>query len=242
MIEPGKTKVASKSMTDDILHQQIAYYRARASEYDEWFYRVGRYDHGPELNEQWFREAQTVRELLYTLGPVESVLELACGTGIWTQELVKIGQQITAIDASAEVIGLARQKMPTANISFQQADLFSWEPARQYDLVFFGFWLSHVPPEKLDPFLGKVACALKPGGKVFLVDSRPTELAGAKDKIPYSPDGIYHTRKLKDGQTFKIVKIFYEPADLAQMFARHRIRLTARTTYFFLYAGGEYPG
>lgn len=32
-----------------LLHHQIAYYRARATEYDEWFYRQGRYDRGPEV-------------------------------------------------------------------------------------------------------------------------------------------------------------------------------------------------
>jgi demethylmenaquinone methyltransferase/2-methoxy-6-polyprenyl-1,4-benzoquinol methylase len=33
---------------ENILAEQLAYYRARASEYDEWFQREGRYDHGHE--------------------------------------------------------------------------------------------------------------------------------------------------------------------------------------------------
>lgn len=33
-------------MTTDILQEQIQYYRDRASEYDEWFFRQGRYDRG----------------------------------------------------------------------------------------------------------------------------------------------------------------------------------------------------
>jgi demethylmenaquinone methyltransferase/2-methoxy-6-polyprenyl-1,4-benzoquinol methylase len=32
----------------DILEEQLAYYRARASEYDEWFLRKSRYDREDE--------------------------------------------------------------------------------------------------------------------------------------------------------------------------------------------------
>ena len=39
-------------MSDPILQEQIDYYRARAAEYDEWFNRQGRYDRGPQANQQ----------------------------------------------------------------------------------------------------------------------------------------------------------------------------------------------
>ena len=93
---------------DRTIQEQIAYYRARAGEYDEWFYRKGRYDYGVALNQQWFDEAQQVMARLQSLGPVESILELACGTGIWTELLTRIGQQVMAIDASPEVIAINR--------------------------------------------------------------------------------------------------------------------------------------
>jgi hypothetical protein len=38
------------------LQQQMPYYQARASEYDEWFLRQGRYDHGAAQNARWFTE------------------------------------------------------------------------------------------------------------------------------------------------------------------------------------------
>ena len=94
-----------------ILQQQIDYYRARAGEYDEWFYRQGRYDHGPELNQQWFDEVQQVMARLQAIGPVDEALELACGTGIWTEQLLSISQHITALDAAAEVIAINRAKL-----------------------------------------------------------------------------------------------------------------------------------
>ncbi len=140
-------------MSDDVLQQQIAYYRARAGEYDEWFYRLNRYDRGAEINQMWFDEAEIIRKALHFLGHMGEVLELASGTGIWTQELAKMADHVTAIDASEEVLAINRSKLNAPNVTYQQADLFAWNPDKQYDLVFFSFWLSHVPPERLAPFL-----------------------------------------------------------------------------------------
>ncbi|WP_242046036.1 MULTISPECIES: class I SAM-dependent methyltransferase [Calothrix] len=132
---------SSKTLSESILQQQIAYYSARASEYDEWFYRLNRYNRGEELNQRWFREVEIVKQALQQIGQPEKILELACGTGIWTQELLKIGNRITAIDASAEVIAINRSKLNSPHVEYQQVDLFTWEPDTEYDLVFFSFWL-----------------------------------------------------------------------------------------------------
>ena len=72
---------------------QDSAYRARASEYDEWFYRQNRYDRGEEINKQWFNEAAEVRRALHGIGQVDSALEMAGGTGIWTQELAQLGHR-----------------------------------------------------------------------------------------------------------------------------------------------------
>ena len=39
-----------------VLAEQVAYYRARAPEYDDWFYRRGVYDNGAEWNGRWRAE------------------------------------------------------------------------------------------------------------------------------------------------------------------------------------------
>ncbi|MFN8560734.1 MAG: class I SAM-dependent methyltransferase [Anaerolineae bacterium] len=111
-------------MTDDILQQQIAYYRARSGEYDDWFYRLNRYDHGAELNRQWFDEAAVVRRALHDLGHVGDALELACGTGIWTQELARIAEHVTALDAAEGDHAQPRKTSRSAKVEYQQLDLF----------------------------------------------------------------------------------------------------------------------
>jgi demethylmenaquinone methyltransferase/2-methoxy-6-polyprenyl-1,4-benzoquinol methylase len=89
---------------DGLLEGQLGYYRARAEEYDEWFLRTGRYDRGSEWNRRWFLELERVRQELDRFGPAGRVLELACGTGLWTVELARHTASITAIDASPEVL------------------------------------------------------------------------------------------------------------------------------------------
>jgi len=84
-------------------------------------------------------------------------------------------------------------------------------------VVFFGYWLSHVPDDRLDAFWAKVAHALRPAGRVFLIDSyRP-------ERIP----GDLQQRRLSDGREFRIVKRYWQPAELA---ATPGWRLTAQVT------------
>jgi demethylmenaquinone methyltransferase/2-methoxy-6-polyprenyl-1,4-benzoquinol methylase len=140
------------------------------------------------------------------MGPFRQVLELACGTGIWTHVLLTIGQEITAIDAAPEMLQIARQKLGDAAVRYEQANLFHWEPRHAYDLVFCADWLSHVPPGRLDAFLEKVRRAVRPQGYFVIIDQyAPT----TEDQLIAQGD-IYATRPLHDGRRFTIVKVFYD--------------------------------
>jgi len=222
----------------ELLQHQIDYYRARAPEYDEWFYRLGRYDRGADHTRLWELEAQQVRDLLHSQAGFAHILELAPGTGIWTGELIQIGKRVTALDASPEMININRAKLQSERVDYQRVDLFAWQPGRQYDMVFFGFWLSHVPTDKLSDFLFAVNVALKPGGRLFMVDSRAPELATAHTGTEdLGPD--LQKRVLKDGRRFDIVKIYYEPAALSEILRGHGFAVEAASTdNFFLYADG----
>lgn len=222
----------------ETIQEQIAYYKARAKEYDEWFYRIGRYDRGLEINQRWFDETAVLKNVVQQVGTVESVLELACGTGIWTQELLKIGKQITAIDASPEMIEINRHKVNNPNVEYRQLDLFSWQPDKQYDLVFFSFWLSHVPPTEVDTFLSKVYNSVLPGGKVMIIDSYFEITSSAKDHL-LENNGIYQKRKLNDEREFQIFKIYYQPDVLLNKLTQAGFQAEARLTdTYFIYAQG----
>ena len=129
-----------------LLAEQLLYYRERAGEYDEWFLRKGRYDHGEKETAQWFDEVSFLERELDNFRPQGRILEIACGTGLWTQKLITYGDDITALDASEEVIALNREKCGSFKPEYIIADIFNWKPVVSYDVVFFSFWLSHVPP------------------------------------------------------------------------------------------------
>jgi len=218
------------------LQHMIAYYKARADEYDEWFYRHGRYDRGSELNARWFVEVDEIFAAFDALAMTGDVLELAAGTGIWTERLLRTASAITIVDASQEMISINQARMASDRISYIQADLFTWQPTRLYDTVCFGFWISHVPLERLDAFLGMVASALRPGGKVFFVDGRREPTSTAVNHILPEQGRQVMARKLNDGREFQIVKNFYDPAFLTERCAAAGLTVDVRETpTYFIY-------
>lgn len=229
-------------MHDPLLQQQIDYYRARAGEYDEWFLRQGRYDRGAEANRQWFAEVTQVADALDAFAPKGDVLELACGTGLWTQRLLYHARHVTAVDASPEVLAINRQRAgQDGRVEYLLADLFSWQPPRRYDVVFFSFWLSHVPPERFDAFWELVHAALAPGGRVFFLDSLYNETSTARDHQLEGDDATSVTRRLNDGSTYRIVKVFYQPSELQERLTPLSWTIGVQTTSsHFLYGFGHF--
>ena len=127
----------------DILSEQKRYYAARAPEYDDWWYKRGRYAVEPAEHARWDADIAEADAALEAFAPRGRVLELAAGTGIWTRKLVRTADRVVAVDANAETLALN-----TAEAELVQADIFDWTPPERFDAVFFGFWLSHVPEER----------------------------------------------------------------------------------------------
>jgi SAM-dependent methyltransferase len=192
-------------MDDDVqalVAEQIAYYRARAPDYD---------NDTAGLHPDW---SQAIDELPIT----GDVLELACGTGRRTSLLAARARSVTAIDAAPEMLALARQRVGNLPVEFIQANVFAWEPPRRYDTVFFAFWLTHVPPARFAAFWSMVAMALAPGGQVCFLDDSSRERASER----FVPDQATPTvwRRLRDGSEHRVIKVYYSPAELAARLAK----------------------
>lgn len=224
----------------ELLDEQLAYYRARASEYDQWFLRQGRYDRGPEHRAEWLREVAIIEAALLPVVNQKEVLELACGTGLWTQHLAQASARTVALDASPEVIALNRERVRSPNVEHRVADIFAWQPDATFDVVFFSFWLSHVPPQRFDTFWATVRRALKPNGCAFFVDSLPEQSSTARDHAPIDRSGVVR-RKLNDGREFRIVKLFYEPGALEERMSGLGWRGWMRSTGKFFTYGAVTP-
>src|SRR5206468_2092725 len=211
-----------------ILQDQIDYYRARAGEYDEWWFRTGRYDRGPEFNARWRAEVAMVEAALdtwLTARRPQTLLELACGTGLFTRRLAPRVPHITAVDASPEVLAINRGRVAAANVGYIEADLFSWRPAVRYDAVFFSFWLSHVPEDRV---------------AVYLIDSAFDPTSTAKDHVLRGRDAGIVTRRLNDGGEFRIVKLFWEPRALAaRLGALGWSTAIAQTPSYFIHGSAQ---
>ncbi|MDQ6713545.1 MAG: class I SAM-dependent methyltransferase [Candidatus Dormibacteraeota bacterium] len=203
-------------MTDALIAEQIAYYRARASEYDDNLRQLERYVSlgGSVAGSSGDEDMQEVASLLSALErmrPFDTVLELACGTGWWTQWLAQHAGQVTAVDAAEEMLALNRERVNAANARYILADVFSWKPDRQFDLVFFAFWLSHIPRDRFAAFWQLVRDSLAANGRVFFIDELGTEeTRGMETRV--DDDAVL--RELEDGRQFRAVKVFYEPAEL----------------------------
>jgi ubiquinone/menaquinone biosynthesis C-methylase UbiE len=220
---------------DPVLEEQIAYYRARAPEYDEWFRRQGRYDLGEEQNARWHAELEEVVRALESFTSRGCVLELAGGTGFWTEVLVHTADELTVVDASPESLEINRGRIGDPRVRYLEANLFAWEPDQAYDSVVFAFWLSHVPPQRFDGLWDLVARCLAPGGRVFFVDNlNPSSTA--HDHRRLESGDVTVTRALNDAREFRIYKLFYRPDELARLLETRGWRTDVRATAtYFLY-------
>ncbi len=186
---------------NDLVAGQLRYYRARAAEYDATSY-------GAVSGER-----ASVPAIVDRLGISGDVIELACGTGIWTAELVRHAATLTALDGAPEMLELARQRVPTG-VRFERVDLFNWTPTESWDVVFFSAWLSHVPADRFAGFWSSVEAALRPGGRALALDELPSR-SFHEGQI----QGEVAIRTLQDGTTHEVVKVFWEPDDLASRLA-----------------------
>lgn len=113
----------------DIVEEQKDYYRQRAEEYDEWWFRLGRYRLAPDASRHWFEDIREVDAALHRFEPRGAVLEYACGTGLWTRRLAHHAEQVTAVDSSFEMIRLNQARLPGhGNVRYIHDDIFTWSP------------------------------------------------------------------------------------------------------------------
>ena len=186
-------------MNDEVLAEQVDYYRRRASEYDATAYGD-------------VAAARTrIARLVAQMRPAGSVLEIACGTGLWTEVLARWADSVTAVDAAPEAVAIARDRVRPARVTFEVADVFTWDPGARFDMIFFSAWLSHVPASRFGQFWQLLERLIVRNGRVLFIDEhvdehgKETYLAGREEVIE---------RRLRDGSTFRVIKNFVDPQEL----------------------------
>ncbi len=220
----------------------VAYYQARAPEYDDRYLRRGRYDRGPIATVAWQADLDEATRWLDGLPWAGRIVELAAGTGWWSPILASRGE-LWCFDAAPAPLELARDRLLAHGLRAHLHVRDAWaEPDGPADGLFAGFWLSHVRPERLPAFLDLARRWLRPGGRFAFIDSRPDPESGPIDQAPPDLAGR-STRRLEDGRTFRIPKLHHEPELLAEVLrAAGFVDVEIRTTSRFFVLGQATTG
>ena len=189
------------------------YYAARAKEYDKIYSKPERQQDLRAI-EQW---------LPTRLGQCE-VLEVAAGTGYWTQFIAPVTARMVSLDASKETLAIAKTRSGCASAEWVVGDAYDMPLAGQkFDAVFAGFWFSHIPREKLSQYLSYLNQFLKPGARVIFLDNLYVEGNSTPLSDRDAAGNTYQTRPLADGSTHRVLKNYpteLELSDLVSSFSR----------------------
>jgi len=188
------------------------YYARRAPEYERIYDR-------PERQ----ADLAVLRTRLAAALARRRVLELACGTGWWTQAYAAGAAQVTALDASEAVLAIARAKaLPPGRVEFLRGDCYALPGfGRAHDALFAAFWWSHVPLERLDAFLGQAVAAAAPGALIAFLDNRYVEGSSTPVSRRDAAGNTYQRRKLEDGSAHEVLKNFPGEGELLGRASRH---------------------
>lgn len=226
--------IVPPSVPGDVDSEMKAYYAARTPEYDDAYRPQGEASGGSVLDLWRQRELDEITGWLDHVALRGEIVELAAGTGWWSPLLAQKGE-LTIYDINAEPLDIARQRLVAHGLRAHIHVRDAWqEPDRQVDGVFCGFWLSHVPRRRLADFLALVARWLRKDGLFAFLDER----AGTVSRDPEAdPQTGMTVRRLSDGRTFRIPKVYYGPGEIKAAlseagFDRIEVRETSR--YFLM--------
>ncbi len=205
----------------------ILYYRARAAEYEQIYYR-DKPDRRAEL------EAEGKR--LERLVAGRTVLDIPCGTGYWLKRMSRTADHVVGADIAGEMVSQAKDKTVSGPVDFVLSDLYRPAfAADSFDVVALGFWFSHHPRQTYDHLYDIVTYPLRSSGLIWMIDNNPPAERPMFQSAGQDKHGNHYTRRqLKDGREFVILKNYFSRDQLEAVFSRRfRIeRLTCGRNYW----------
>lgn len=188
-------------------HGLQTYYRKRAREYEAIYDK-------PERQ----AELAWLRERIPEVFGGRTVLEVACGTGYWTQWIAGRARHVHACDINDAVLEIAREKpVAPGRATFFKADAQSLEgvPAG-CDAAFAGFWWSHVKKSETARFVRTLADRLAPGAVVAILDNSYAEGSSTPISRRDAEGNTYQMRRLANGEEYEVLKNFPSSLELAE--------------------------
>lgn len=189
------------------------YYSKRALEYDVVYKRPDK----TRIKEQKF-----LAEYITSTFKDKFVLELACGTGFWTRDILKSAKKVLATDYSKNMLEIASKSLSeNSNIIFLQADAYN-PPVSfpKFNGAIANFWFSHVPKNKIKKFLMTLHSRLDKNSVVLFADDIYVEGVGG-ELISKKNQNTFKRRVLISGEQFDILKNYYTKDQLEKLFSKY---------------------
>jgi ubiquinone/menaquinone biosynthesis C-methylase UbiE len=182
----------------------VDYYRRRASEYEAIYA-------WPERQ----ADLAILRKKIPDKLRGARVLEIACGTGYWTERVAAVAAEVVATDLADEPLAIARSKTYVKNPSFHHADAYALpESLGRFDAALAVFWWSHIPRQRIGEFVASLHRRLEPGARVVLMDNLFVEGASTPISEIDRNGNTYQLRRLGDGSQVRVLKNFPTEAEL----------------------------
>ena len=175
----------------------VEYYRRRAHEYEAIYEK-------PERQ----RDLAQLRTLIPELLRGARVLEIACGTGYWTQLIAQAAASVLATDLAEEPMRIAQSKHYPKDTQFRRADAYALQGLGRFDAAFAGFWWSHVPRGRIEAFLASLHGCLESGARVVMFDNRYVPGSSTPVHSIDAEGNSYQLRRLGDGAEVRVLKNF----------------------------------
>lgn len=210
----------------ELILKMEAYYALRAPVYDRVYQIKERQD-----------DLLYLKKRLSELLDKKGILEIACGTGYWTQFIAPFASLYVATDASEETLELARLRPGTGKVEFRAEDAYQLSPdLAKFDAAFAGLWFSHVPREKWQDFISSLHQHLYSGALVVLLDNSDRQSAQYPITRTDSAGNSWQERELDDGSKYEVIKNFPKEKELDDLIEQKGIKvLYEALDHFWLY-------
>ncbi len=183
-----------------------SYYAARAPEYDRVYLK-------PERQ----TDLRAIERWVSAQFAGANVLEIACGTGYWTQFIATQAHSVYACDINEPVLEIAREKRLPPSVHFFRADAVGLDGVPSgCNAAFAGFWWSHVKKADIAKFVQNLAARLEPGAKIVVLDNQFHEGSSTPLSRRDEEGNTYQVRKLANGDAFEILKNFPTPEEFTE--------------------------
>jgi SAM-dependent methyltransferase len=184
-----------------------SYYDKRAREYEQIYEK-------PERQ----RELAWLRERIPQLYRGRTVLEVACGTGYWTQHIAREAKRVYACDINDSVLEIAREKaIAPGKATFFKADAVTLDGVPEgCNSAFAGFWWSHVKKSELALFVKNLSLRLEPGAVVAILDNSFAHGSSTPITRTDAEGNTYQKRRLASGEEHEVLKNFPSALELTE--------------------------